>query len=286
MNLFGSIEAGGTKFLCAVGNEKNEIITSEIIPTTTYEQTIKQVNHFFSVNRVSSIAIGSFGPIDNNKNSDKYGYILNTPKQGWSNVDLVSPIQKELDIPVFFTTDVNSSAYGEMYLNSCDNLIYYTIGTGVGGSVIQNGQFIGGVGHLEMGHQMVKKHLLDQDFNGVCPFHHDCLEGLASGPSIEARTGIKGENITSDSYVWDVQAFYIAQAIFNATLIIRPKMIILGGGVMYQDHMLGRVKAHFKLLMNNYITIENLDEYIKTPSIENNCSATIGNFLLAKKLLS
>lgn len=285
MKRFGSVEAGGTKFICAVGNENNEIIISEAIPTTTYEETIKKVIVFFEKNRVDALAIGSFGPVDLDISSEQYGCILNTPKQGWTNVNIVLPIQKALNIPIFFTTDVNSSAYGEMYLNGCNNLVYYTIGTGIGGSAIQNGVFIGGIGHPEMGHQLIKKHPLDVNFNGVCPLHGDCLEGLASGPSIEARTGKKGQELEINSTVWDIQAYYIAQAILNTTLVIRPELVIVGGGVMSQHHMLDRIKMHFKKLLNNYVTIENIDKYIKTPSVENNGSATIGNFLLAKNLL-
>lgn len=286
MKRYGSVEAGGTKFICAVGNENNEIIISEAIPTTTYEETIKKVIVFFEKNRVDALAIGSFGPVDLDISSEQYGCILNTPKQGWTNVNIVLPIQKALNIPIFFTTDVNSSAYGEMYLNGCNNLVYYTIGTGIGGSAIQNGVFIGGIGHPEMGHQLIKKHPLDVNFNGVCPLHGDCLEGLASGPSIEARTGKKGQELEINSTVWDIQAYYIAQAILNTTLVIRPELVIVGGGVMSQHHMLDRIKMHFKKLLNNYVTIENIDKYIKTPSVENNGSATIGNFLLAKKLIN
>jgi len=285
MKRYGSVEAGGTKFICAVGNENNEIIISEAIPTTTYEETIKKVIVFFEKNRIDALAIGSFGPVDLDISSEQYGCILNTPKQGWTNVNIVLPIQKALNIPIFFTTDVNSSAYGEMYLNGCNNLVYYTIGTGIGGSAIQNGVFIGGIGHPEMGHQLIKKHPLDVNFNGVCPLHGDCLEGLASGPSIEARTGKKGQELETNSTVWDIQAYYIAQAILNTTLVIRPELVIVGGGVMSQHHMLDRIKMHFKKLLNNYVTIENIDKYIKTPSVENNGSATIGNFLLAKNLL-
>lgn len=286
MKRYGSVEAGGTKFICAVGNENNEIIISEAIPTTTYEETIKKVIVFFEKNRIDALAIGSFGPVDLDISSEQYGCILNTPKQGWTNVNIVLPIQKALNIPIFFTTDVNSSAYGEMYLNGCNNLVYYTIGTGIGGSAIQNGVFIGGIGHPEMGHQLIKKHPLDVNFNGVCPLHGDCLEGLASGPSIEARTGKKGQELEINSTVWDIQAYYIAQAILNTTLVIRPELVIVGGGVMSQHHMLDRIKMHFKKLLNNYVTIENIDKYIKTPSVENNGSATIGNFLLAKKLIN
>ena len=285
MKRYGSVEAGGTKFICAVGNENNEIIISEAIPTTTYEETIKKVIVFFEKNRVDALAIGSFGPVDLDISSEQYGCILNTPKQGWTNVNIVLPIQKALNVPIFFTTDVNSSAYGEMHLNGCNNLVYYTIGTGIGGSAIENGVFIGGIGHPEMGHQLIKKHPLDVNFNGVCPLHGDCLEGLASGPSIEARTGKKGQELEINSTVWDIQAYYIAQAILNTTLVIRPELVIVGGGVMSQHHMLDRIKMHFKKLLNNYVTIENIDKYIKTPSVENNGSATIGNFLLAKNLL-
>ena len=167
-----------------------------------------------------------------------------------------------------------------------ENLVYYTIGTGIGAGVIQRGEFIGGAGHPEMGHYYVAKHPMDveKEFNGVCPFHKGCLEGFAAGPSLEARTGIRGENIELNSSVWDVQAYYIAQAAVNATVTFRPDVIVFGGGVMAQQHMLDRVREKFTALLNGYLPVPDVRDYIVTPAVAGNGSATLGNFVLAKSV--
>lgn len=286
--VYGSIEAGGTKFVCAVGNENLEIINTVQFATRTPEETLKNVINYFSnyKEKLVSISIASFGPIDIIKTSPKYGYITSTPKPGWENTDILGILKNALLVPMHFTTDVNGSAYGEYICREgIKSLIYFTIGTGIGAGVIQDGKEVSGFGHLELGHIRVSKHDKDSQFNGVCPFHGDCLEGLASGPSLEIRTKIKGENLPINHEVWDIQAYYIAQAVMNATLSYRPEVIVLGGGVMSQNHMLERVKNQFESLLNHYVEIPNLDEYIVTPVVENNGSATIGNFELAKRLI-
>ncbi|MDE7493360.1 ROK family protein, partial [Streptococcus agalactiae] len=193
----------------------------------------------------------------------------------------------DFNVPFYFTTDVNSSAYGEVIArNNIDSLVYYTIGTGIGAGAIQKGEFIGGTGHTEAGHTYMAMHPQDQanDFKGICPFHNSCLEGLASGPTLEARTGIRGELIEENSMVWDVQAYYIAQAAIQATVLYRPQVIVFGGGVMAQEHMLRRVRQTFATLLNGYLPVPDLSDYIVTPAIEENGSATLVNFALAKKI--
>lgn len=290
--LYGSLEAGGTKFICAVGNEAFEIIEKFQIPTTTPLETLNACIQFFSrFYELVSISVGSFGPIDIDKNSKTYGFITNTPKPNWSNVDVVGAFKKALNAPVYFTTDVNSSAFGEMYAykqagKKAETLVYYTIGTGIGAGVVQNGEIIGGIGHPEMGHFYVSKHPLDLEhhFKGICPYHDGCLEGMAAGPSLEARTGVRGENISKDSPVWDVQAYYIAQAAMQATVTFRPDVIVFGGGVMGQEHMLERVRNQFLKLLNGYLPIPEIENYIVKSAVKDNGSATLGNFVLAKKI--
>ena len=194
--LYGSLEAGGTKFVCAVGDEKFQVVEKTQFPTTTPYETIDRTIEFFKryEDQLAGIAIGSFGPIDVDPNSETYGFVTSTPKPHWSNVDLLGLIAKEFNIPFYFTTDVNSSAYGETLVRKgVKSLVYYTIGTGIGAGAIQNGEFIGGMGHTEAGHVYVPLHPNDvsNEFNGTCPFHRGCLEGLAAGPSLEARTGAK-----------------------------------------------------------------------------------------------
>ncbi|CEN28680.1 MAG: ROK family protein [Lactococcus sp.] len=285
-NLYGSIEAGGTKFVCAVGNDALMILESATFPTDKPEETLQKVIDFFKKfeGTLVSISVGSFGPIDIDKNSKTYGFVTTTPKPHWGNFDMIGFLKAQLDLPMFFTTDVNSSAYGEKILDqSLNSLVYFTIGTGIGAGAIQGEDFIGGISHAEMGHMFVKRHPEDLDFAGVCPYHGDCLEGVAAGPSLEARTGVRGEAISLSSTVWDIQAYYIAQAAVSATLTLRPEKIIFGGGVMAQEHMMTRVRTQFAALLNDYVPVPDLAVYLQIPAIANNASATVGNFALAKR---
>lgn len=284
--LYGSIEAGGTKFVCAVGDEEYTVVDKTQFPTTTPEETIAQTIAYFKAFEadLAGIAIGSFGPIDIDPSSETYGYITTTPKPGWANVDLLGQLSTAFEIPFDVTTDVNSSAYGEALARPGVESLVYTIGTGIGAGAIQKGEFVGGLGHTEAGHTYVMAHPEDVEhgFLGVCPFHKGCLEGMASGPSLEARTGTRGELIEQDASVWDVQAFYIAQAALQATMLYRPQVIVFGGGVMAQDHMVMRVHEKFKTLLNDYLPVPDLPDYIVTPAVADNGSATLGNFALAK----
>ena len=174
--LYGSLEAGGTKFVCAVGDEKFQVVEKTQFPTTTPYETIDRTIEFFKryEDQLAGIAIGSFGPIDVDPNSETYGFVTSTPKPHWSNVDLLGLIAKEFIVPFYFTTDVNSSAYGETLVRKgVKSLVYYTIGTGIGAGAIQNGEFIGGMGHTEAGHVYVPLHQNDvsNEFNGTCPFN-------------------------------------------------------------------------------------------------------------------
>lgn len=286
--LLGSIEAGGTKFVCAVGDETYKEIDSVSFKTTNPEETIKKcIQYFQQFSDLKAISVASFGPIEVRTNNPKYGYITDTPKLGWKDTNFLGVINEYFDIPVYWTTDVNGSAYGE-YIHAINqkkpirSLVYYTIGTGIGAGIVNNGELIGYMGHPEVGHTLVKKHPDDQDFSGVCPYHNDCLEGLASGPTFERRTGQKGQDVLMSDSAWDKVAYYVAQAAVQATLFIRPEKIIFGGGVVSEPFLV-KVRAHFKQLFNNYCPVEDLNHYIVAPAIENNGSATVGNFALALK---
>ncbi|WP_421387650.1 fructokinase ScrK [Limosilactobacillus fermentum] len=284
--LLGSIEAGGTKMVCAVGNTNYQIKDSIHIPTTTPEETLgKIIDYFKQFDNLSAIGIASFGPIEIRRSSPKYGYITDTPKPGWSNVDFVGPIKKALNVPIAWTTDVNGSAYGEYLMATLFNrrihsLVYFTIGTGVGGGAVIDGHFVGEQGHTEMGHIRVKRHPDDLDFKGICPFHGDCLEGLISGPTFDARLGKPGKEVPLTDHVWDIMAYYVAQAALDTTLMYRPTQIVFGGGVISED-FLKKVRAEFKKLLNDYVEVGDLDQYITMPMAKNNGSATIGDFALA-----
>ncbi|KRN24429.1 ROK family protein [Lacticaseibacillus camelliae] len=284
----GSIEAGGTKFVCAVGDENYHTQSRQVIPTTTPRETLAAVNAYFAqFPALKAMGIASFGPIEIRRHSPKYGYITNTPKPGWSNTDFVGAIRQQFKGPIAWTTDVNGSAYGEYVLASLFNekiasLVYYTVGTGVGAGVVENGQFLGTLGHPEMGHVYVKRHPDDLNFKGICPFHGDCLEGLISGPTFEARLGKPGKDVPLTDHVFDILAYYIAQAAIQSTLTIRPNKIVFGGGVI-SEPLLVKVRAQFKQLLHDYVAVGPLDQYLTMPQAKDNGSATIGNYALALK---
>lgn len=289
--ILGSIEAGGTKFVCAVGNENYEVIDKAIFPTIDPATTIGNCIAFFKkYPEMQAMSVASFGPIDIDKHSAKYGYITDTPKIKWSNCDFIGMLKRGLgqNLPIYFTTDVNGSVYGE-YVNLKDqlpkaDLVYYMIGTGVGAGAIQDGHFIGGVGAPEMGHVLVKRHPDDLNFTGICPYHGDCLEGLLCGPTFKARLGKRGEDVSDDDHVWDIMAYYAAQAVMQATSILRPARVIFGGSVS-RPHFMEKVRDQFRQLYNGYLEVGDLEEYITNPSVPGNGSATLGNFALAEKML-
>ncbi|SES99801.1 fructokinase [Natronincola peptidivorans] len=285
--MLGAIEAGGTKFVCAVGDEDFKIIERVSFATTYPEETLQRVFDFFDTYpQVKAIGIGSFGPIEVNKQSQKYGYITSTPKTNWRNFNFLGEMKKQYSIPIGWTTDVNAACLGEYKVGSAaddHSCIYLTVGTGIGGGAIVKGEIIEGFGHTEMGHIIIRSHP-DDDFDGFCPYHKNCLEGLAAGPSIEKRYGIKAENLDANHKIWEILAYYLAQALVNYTLILRPEKIILGGGVMNQVRMMDLVKKEFSFLLADYVETPDLDAYIVTPSLRDNAGIT-GGLILARQAL-
>lgn len=284
--LFGALEAGGTKMVLAIGNENGEIIEQTSIPTETPSVTIPKVIEYFKQKEIAALGIGSFGPIDLDKNSDTYGYITSTPKLAWANYDMVGNIKKVLSIPIGFDTDVNGSALGEATWGSTKGLassIYITIGTGVGVGVYQNGGLLHGMLHPEAGHILLSKHPKD-NFEGLCPFHPNCFEGLAAGPAIEKRWGKKAIELKDNSEVWELEAYYLSQAIVNYILTLSPHRIVLGGGVMHQEQLFPLIRGQVAELLNGYIKtpqLQNLDQYI-VPAALNDDQGIMGCIQLAK----
>lgn len=270
--LIGAIEAGGTKFVCAVADETMKIYDRRSFPTNFPDETMEKVFDFFDGYNVEAIGVGSFGPIDINEDSEYFGYITSTPKKGWDYFNFVGALKNRYDVPIYWTTDVNAAAYGEYNFGiakTAKSCVYFTIGTGVGAGAIQNDQFIGGISHSEMGHMIVSPHR-NEKISSLCKFHDNCLEGFASGPTLEKRTGIIGENVDSDDPNWDIVAYYIAQAIHNTTLFLAPEIIILGGGVMKKKGLLDKVKKEFTNMLNSYVIIPDIEDYIVSPSLNDN----------------
>lgn len=284
--LFGALEAGGTKMVLATGNENGEIYEQVSIPTETPAITIPRIIDYFKDKNIAALGIGSFGPIDLDRNSMTYGYITSTPKLAWADYNLVGAIKNALQIPIGFDTDVNGSALGEATWGSTKGLptsIYITIGTGVGVGVFQNGALLHGMLHPEAGHVLLSKHPEDT-FSGSCPFHSNCLEGLAAGPAIEKRWGKKALALKDDSKVWELEAYYIAQALVGYILTLSPHRIVLGGGVMHQEQLFPLIRKQVKELLNGYIKtsqIEDIDTYIVPAALKDN-QGIMGCIQLAK----
>lgn len=268
----GALEAGGTKMVCAIGNENGEIFEQQSFPTETPEITLPKLVGYFKERDIEALGIGCFGPIDVHKDSPTYGYITTTPKIAWQNCDMVGAF-RELNVPIGFDTDVNGSVLGEYTwgigrgLHSC---IYITIGTGVGVGIIADGKLLHGMLHAEGGHVLLTKHP-DDTYKGRCPFHPNCFEGLCAGPAVEERWGKKGTELADQTEVWEMEAFYIAQALVDYAMVLSPQRIILGGGIMHQTQLLPLIREEFKKQLNGYLKtkeIEDLDQYIVVQSLD------------------
>ncbi len=284
--MLGAVEAGGTKFVCAIGDETGNIIERIQIPTTVPEETMPKVIEFFKGNQLEAIGVGSFGPINLDKESTTYGYITSTPKPGWRNYPIVRTLENEFGIPIGFNTDVNAAALGEAIYGAAkglDSCLYITIGTGIGAGAVVQGKLLQGLSHPEMGHILVRRHPEDT-YRGKCPYHGDCLEGLASGPAIEERWDAKGVNLADRPEVWELQGYYIAQALIQYMLILSPKKIILGGGIMHQKQLFSSIYKHLKEFIADYIILPELSDYIVSPSLGDDAGIT-GSLMLAQQAL-
>lgn len=282
--MYGAIEAGGTKFVCAVSDEELNIIERITVPTTTPDETFSKVFNFFDQYSLQSIGIGSFGPIDVNKESNSYGYITSTPKKHWGQTDFVGVFNERYQVPIGWTTDVNAAALGEYTLGVAKekkSCVYLTVGTGFGGGAIINGELLEAFNHPEMGHFYPKRHVKDA-YAGNCIFHGDCLEGLASGPAIEGRYGISAKELPENHEAWEIEAHYLAHAAIAYTTILRPECIIFGGGVMEQQHLFPKIHQKFTELMADYLSLPTVEDYI-VPTGLGNQSGIIGSLLLAKQ---
>ena len=275
------IEGGGTKFNCMIARSPEDILSETRIPTTNPDQTISSVISFIDQEsrnvELRGIGIGTFGPVDLQKKSPTYGYITATPKPGWSNTDLVGPLKTRFNVPIGFDTDVNAATLGEHLWGAgqgIDNLIYLTIGTGIGGGALVNGQLLHGLLHPEMGHITLRHDLEKDPFPGNCPFHKDCFEGLANGPAMEKRWGQRAETLPEDHPAWDLEAEYIALGVASLSLTLSPELVILGGGVMEHPGLLQNVRVKYLDILNGYLqserVLKNVDQYLIAPGLGSN----------------
>ena len=286
--MYGALEAGGTKCVCAMFDNEGQIIERISIPTETPDISVPKMIAFFKkYPEMKALGIGSFGPLGDNEELSSYGYITTTPKKGWNNYNFLGAFKAEFDVPMAWTTDVNAAAYGEMKQGAAkglDNVIYLTVGTGVGGGVVVDGHVVSGYGHPETGHMLVRRHPEDQ-YEGKCPYHGDCLEGMAAGPAIEERWGQKGVELAEDHPAWEMEAYYIAQGLYNYYTVLGCERFILGGGVMKQRQLFPLIRENFKKFNNGYLEIPELKSFIVPPALEDDAGIT-GCYELARELLS
>lgn len=286
--LLGAIEAGGTKFVLGVGHGPDAIIDQMQIPTQDPETTCAEAIAFFRRHgRLDAMGIGSFGPLERDCDSPLWGHILATPKPGWTRCDLAGIIGRALDVPVAFDTDVNAAALAEARLGAARDArvsVYITIGTGIGGGVIADGRIVGGAGHPELGHMKPRRAADDRDFAGVCPFHGDCLEGLASGPAIIARWGQSLSHLAPDHEAHGIIAGYLADACNTLRAALAPDAILLGGGVMGTPGLLERIIAAAHASDGRYFALP-ADQVIRRPGLAP-LSGLAGAFVLAQDLLA
>lgn len=274
MVVYGGIELGGTKIICAVGTGPADIHAERRFPTTTPGEALAQIIEFFQQHHLAAIGIGSFGPISLDRGAPDYGSITSTPKPGWAHTDVAGAIRRALKVPIGFDTDVNAAVLGEWRWGAgqgLNTLLYLTVGTGIGGGSLCNDQLVHGLLHPEMGHIRLPHDRQADPFEGICPFHGDCLEGLASGPALQARWGMPAESLPFDHPAWILQAHYLALACVTFICTLSPQRIILGGGVMSQHQLFSRIQQEVKSLLNGYLqtpaVLEQIGTYIVPPGL-------------------
>lgn len=292
--LVGGIETGGTKIVCAVGTGPDDIRAEIRFPTTTPDDTIAQAIEFFressGAESIRAVGVASFGPIDPDPGSATWGYLTNTPKAGWNQIDFVGQLTRALGVPAGFDTDVNGAALGEHRWGAARGLstfAYLTVGTGIGGGAMVEGRLLHGLLHPEMGHVLVTRRQGD-DLASMCPYHDACLEGLASGPAIQRRWGEKAENLPEDHPAWELEAWYLAQGLANLVFALSPERIILGGGVMKQAQLFPLIHRDFEGLIGGYVQVSALaalENYIVPPELGDR-AGVLGAIALAEDAVS
>jgi fructokinase len=285
MTLYGGIESGGSKWECAIGTGADDLRARATIPTTTPAETIDRVVAFFeSGEAVSALGIGSFGPVDPDTSSSTWGHITTTPKPGWAHTDVGQEVGRRLAVPVVFDTDVNAAALGEHLWGAARGLqtfCYVTVGTGIGGGVMVNGALVHGLVHPEFGHMRIPHDRALDPFDGVCPYHGDCWEGLASGRALEARWGRPADEL-GDAAAWDLEASYLALGLVSVVSVLSPERIVLGGGVMKQPGLLALVRQQVCALLNGYVPrVDEREDYMVSPELGTH-AGVLGAIALAR----
>lgn len=274
---FVGVEAGGTKIVCGAGTGPHDLADVTIFPTTTPAETTSRICDYVwaHIGDLEAIGVASFGPVDLRQSSETYGFITSTPKPGWQSTDLLGPLRATADVPIGFDTDVNGAALAEARWGAAaevDSCVYVTVGTGIGGGGYIGGSLLHGLLHPEMGHLPVRRHP-DHDYDGMCPYHGDCLEGMASGTAIAARWGTLAQELTGERLrrAVSIEADYLAQMAAAMTYLLSPARLIFGGGVMHLEGLLDALRVRTSDQLNGYIDVpeitEHMDTYIMRPGL-------------------
>ncbi len=274
---YGAIEAGGTKFICAVGAADGSLIEHVRIATRDPDSTLAEVFDWLSAaerrhGRLRAFGVGAFGPLELRPAAPRYGFITTTPKAGWRHFDLLGSLRRRLERPIGFDTDVNAAALGELRWGAAqrlESLAYVTVGTGIGAGIVHHGRPVHGLMHPEIGHAIVRVHPDDVGFDGICPFHGNCLEGLANGPAIQARTGRRLSEAALEDRIWAIEADYLGQLAALLVLAHSPEIILFGGGVMEGGRLHGRVHARMHAWLRDYLPQPEMADpgFIRAPQL-------------------
>ena len=289
--LLGALEAGGTKMVCAIGDENGNVFERASFPTRMPEETMPDIIGYFKDKKIEALGISSFGPLNLDETSPDFGNITTTPKPGWRDYPLAQTFRQALGVPVEIDTDVNAAALGEALLGAgqgVDTLVYYTVGTGVGGGLYSQGKLHHGLVHPEMGHMILRPHRSDPTPEGFCPYHKGCLEGMAAGPALEKRWGVSARELPPEHIAWKIEAEYLAQMCVNTIVMLSPGRIVLGGGVMHQQQLFPMVRRRTLELLGGYVAapeiVDHMDSYIVAPGLGDNAGA-VGSLMLARRAL-
>ncbi len=290
--ILGALEAGGTKMVASIGDEHGKLLDRASFPTLFPAETMPGMIDYFKGHQIEGLGIACFGPLDLDPASDTYGNITTTPKRGWRDYPIMKAFQDALGVPAAIDTDVGAAALAEFQLGAAKglkNCVYMTIGTGVGGGIVANGQLVHGLVHPEVGHILLRPHEKDPMPHGFCPFHDGCLEGMAMGPSFDKRWGLSSKDLPQGHIGWEIEAYYLAQLCEMAIVALSTECIILGGGVMQQKFLFPMIREKTLQLLNGYVAhdriLNHIDQVIVEPGLGIHSGVT-GALLLAAQAAS
>lgn len=278
-DLVGAVEAGGSKIICLIANNYDDIRAQAELPTSTPEETIREILSFFQEQceqhgPIKKLGLASFGPVDLDPLSKNWGYVTDTPKPHWSNTDFAQALAENLGVPVAFDTDVNGAALAEGLWGAAQGLsdyAYITVGTGIGGGIVSSGQIVHGALHPEIGHIAIPHDKTVDPFSGSCPFHGNCLEGLASGAAMQLRWGQGAHTLPDDHPAWELEADYLSILAVNLIFTLSLKRILFGGGLMKRGQLFNLIREKTKSRLGGYLArppyTDTLENIIQPPGL-------------------